>query len=85
MKAYKQTHTQLNKIMKTIQYRKQNLNRGRIPEEIQNEIELEMKNLEIQEKCSQENIISRLHQMEHKILGLEDKALKHSVKENVKS
>lgn len=52
MKAYKQTHTQLNKIMKTIQYRKQNLNRGRIPEEIQNEIELEMKNLEIQEKCS---------------------------------
>lgn len=70
--------------MKTIQDRKQNSNRDRIPEENQDETELEMKNLEIQEKCSQENIISRLHQMKDKILGLEDKALKHSGKENIK-
>lgn len=51
-RPYKQTHTQLNKIMKTIQDRKQNSNRDRIPEENQDETELEMKNLEIQEKCS---------------------------------
>lgn len=32
-----------------------------------------MKNLEIQEKNSQEFIISRLHQVEDRISGLEDK------------